>query len=70
MAEYLTFDWLLGKVFIPLAFIMGVEWEECEVVGHLIGIKTVVNEFIAYRQLGALSLMFVYTDYYVICLIC
>lgn len=31
---------------------MGIPWEECESVGYLIGIKSVVNEFIAYRELG------------------
>ncbi len=39
---------------MPFAFIMGVEWSECNVVGTLIGIKTVANEFIAYRRLGVL----------------
>ena len=50
--EEVTFEWFLGKVFIPLAWLMGVPWEDCEDVGYLIGIKTVVNEFIAYRELG------------------
>jgi len=43
-----------GYAFMPLAFIMGVDWDECHMVGKLIGIKTVANEFIAYRQLGLL----------------
>ena len=34
---------------MPLAFLMGVDWDECEAVGRLVGIKTVLNEFIAYR---------------------
>ena len=37
---------------MPLAFIMGVDWSECHIVGTLLGIKTVANEFIAYRRLG------------------
>lgn len=49
-----TFEMLLGYGFMPLAFIMGVEWSECHLVGTLIGIKTVANEFIAYRRLGLL----------------
>ena len=52
--ENFTFEFILGKLFIPLAYIMGVEWQECEQVGKLIGMKTAVNEFIAYRQLGLL----------------
>lgn len=31
---------------------MGVPWDECEYVGTLIGLKTVVNEFVAYQRLG------------------
>ena len=31
---------------------MGVQWDECEEVARLVGIKTIVNEFVAYQQLG------------------
>ena len=51
---YVTFEWLLGKIFMPLAWMMGVTWDECETVGMLIGKKTVLNEFIAYRELGTI----------------
>lgn len=30
---------------------MGVPWDECEYVGRLIGIKTMVNEFIAFEKM-------------------
>ena len=50
----LSFDIILGKIFIPLTFCMGVEWEDCEKVSRLLGLKTVLNEFIAYRELGKL----------------
>ncbi|KAL2740451.1 solute carrier family 28 member 3-like isoform X1 [Vespula squamosa] len=46
------FERFLSKIFMPLSWIMGVPWKECEDVGYLIGIKTVVNEFIAYKELG------------------
>jgi len=45
----------MSKVFIPLAWVMGVEWQECEAVAQLIGLKTIVNEFLAYEQLGKLK---------------
>jgi len=45
----------MSKVFIPLAWVMGVEWQECEAVAELIGVKTIVNEFVAYEQLGKLK---------------
>lgn len=50
--EGLTLEFILGKVFIPLAWIMGVKWDECEEVGRLVGIKTIVNEFVAYQHFG------------------
>lgn len=41
---------------MPLSYLMGIPWDECEDVGTLIGLKTVVNEFIAYQKLGELKL--------------
>lgn len=37
---------------MPLSWIMGVPWEHCEDVGTLIGLKTVVNELVAYQKMG------------------
>lgn len=51
--DFLTFEWLLARVFTPLAFIMGVPWKDCGAVGELIGIKTFANEFIAYSRLAS-----------------
>ncbi|MGD8279179.1 MAG: nucleoside transporter C-terminal domain-containing protein, partial [Gemmatimonadota bacterium] len=45
---------LLGWVLAPLAWLMGVPWADATTVGSLLGIKTVVNEFVAYLQLGDL----------------
>jgi len=42
----------LGTLFSPLAFVMGVPWDEAVDVGSLIGIKIAVNEFVGYAQLG------------------
>lgn len=52
--DYVTFEWLLSQLFIPLAYIMGVEWDQCDEVARLIGLKTVVNEFVAYAELSAM----------------
>ena len=52
VTETLTFDYFLGKIFTPVAFIMGVPWDDCEAVGKLVGLKTAINEFAAYEQLG------------------
>lgn len=44
----LTLELILGYVFAPLAFLIGVPWEEAIVAGSFIGQKLVVNEFVAY----------------------
>jgi len=58
----LSLEGILGWVLSPLAWLMGVPWEDAGTVGSLIGVKAVVNEFVAYLQLagtlegGAMSL--------------
>ena len=37
---------------MPVAWVMGVPWTECYIVGKLLGIKTFVNEFVAFVELG------------------
>ncbi|TKB55393.1 NupC/NupG family nucleoside CNT transporter [Ferrimonas aestuarii] len=44
----LSLEIILGYVFAPLAFLIGVPWEEALVAGSFIGQKIVVNEFVAY----------------------
>ena len=43
---------LFGTIFSPLAFLMGVPWQDALDVGNLLGIKISVNEFVAYSELG------------------
>ncbi len=50
----LTLQRILGVLLAPLAWLMGVAWEDAARVGALLGLKTVLNEFIAYRELGDL----------------
>jgi CNT family concentrative nucleoside transporter len=47
-AEGLTFEFILGYVFQPLAWTLGVPWDEANIAGSFIGQKMVVNEFVAY----------------------
>ncbi|ABK47274.1 MULTISPECIES: NupC/NupG family nucleoside CNT transporter [Shewanella] len=46
--EGLTLELILGYIFMPLAFLIGVPWNEALVAGSFIGQKIVVNEFVAY----------------------
>jgi concentrative nucleoside transporter, CNT family len=43
---------LLGLVLAPIAWLIGVPWADAQVVGGLIGTKVVLNEFVAYANLG------------------
>lgn len=53
--DFLTVEWFFGKLFIPLAYIIGIPWEDCEKVGAVIAAKNIVNEFVAYKKLGELK---------------
>lgn len=46
--QQLSLEFLLGKLFAPLAFLIGVPWSEASVAGSFIGQKLIANEFIAY----------------------
>lgn len=52
--EDLTLQRILGWVGAPLALAMGVAPADATTVGSLLGVKTVLNEFLAYQDLGAL----------------
>lgn len=45
---------ILGLAMAPVAWAMGIPWAEAQAAGHLLGIKTVLNELIAYLQLSRL----------------
>jgi CNT family concentrative nucleoside transporter len=44
---------VFSPLFAPLAWLMGIPWEDCTNSGNLLGIKMVANEFVAYAQLSA-----------------
>jgi CNT family concentrative nucleoside transporter len=46
----LTLQTVLGQVLRPIAWVIGVPWSETAYVGGLVGIKVVLNEFVAYAQ--------------------
>lgn len=51
----LSFEFLMGYAFAPLAWVMGVPWEDAFIFGQLLGEKTILNEFVAYPHLGYLQ---------------
>ena len=51
----LTLEFLLGYIFSPLTWLMGVCKEDIVLVGQLLGEKTILNEFVAYISLGEMK---------------
>uniref|UniRef100_A0A0B7A104 Concentrative nucleoside transporter C-terminal domain-containing protein n=1 Tax=Arion vulgaris TaxID=1028688 RepID=A0A0B7A104_9EUPU len=50
----LSFEVICSYALMPLTYIMGVEWKDAGAVAELIGIKTFLNEFVAYDRLSAM----------------
>ena len=50
--EGLTFQSLLGWIFSPVMYLLGIPWNEAQVAGGLFGTKIVLNEFVAFIELG------------------
>lgn len=51
----LTLQRVLGGVMAPIVWFMGVPWQEAQVAGGLMGVKTILNEFLAYLELSRLA---------------
>ncbi|MFU0789703.1 MAG: NupC/NupG family nucleoside CNT transporter [Virgibacillus proomii] len=51
--EAITLEEILGVLFAPLAFVIGVPWEEAVQAGSFIGQKFVLNEFVAYSSFAS-----------------
>ncbi|MGE0753263.1 MAG: NupC/NupG family nucleoside CNT transporter [Variibacter sp.] len=49
-----TLQRMLGLVMAPICWLMGIPWAEAQPAGYLMGLKTVLNEFIAYLELAKL----------------
>ena len=50
----LVLQWLCSYLFMPVALLIGVEWSDCRAVARLLGMKTFLNEFVAYEELSVL----------------
>ena len=51
----LSFQLLLGWVFAPVMYLLGIPWDQAGTAGGLFGTKIVLNEFVAFIDLGALD---------------
>jgi concentrative nucleoside transporter, CNT family len=53
----LSLEQIFGWVFAPIAWSMGVPWQDAPTIGNLLGTRMASNEFIAYSQLGPMKPM-------------
>ena len=51
----LSLQQIFGWVFAPIAWSMGVPWQDAPAIGNLLGTRMVLNEFVAYSQLGPMK---------------
>ena len=51
----LSFQGLLGWVFAPVMFLLGIPWDDAITAGGLFGTKVVLNEFVAFIDLGQMG---------------
>ena len=50
-----TLEKIFGAIFAPLAWLMGVSWKDAADIGNLLGTRLVLNEFVAFTQLGPMK---------------
>ncbi|HPU08058.1 MAG TPA: nucleoside transporter C-terminal domain-containing protein, partial [Thermogutta sp.] len=51
----LTLERITGYLFVPFAWAMGIEWKDIPTIARLLGLRTVLNEFIAYQELTSIK---------------
>jgi concentrative nucleoside transporter, CNT family len=47
-----SFETILGVLFAPIAWVIGVPWHDCRLIGNLLGVRMVLNELVAFSMLG------------------
>jgi CNT family concentrative nucleoside transporter len=51
--EGLTIEGMLGALFAPVAWMLGIPWADAGLIGRMIGVDVVLNEFLAFAQLSS-----------------
>jgi CNT family concentrative nucleoside transporter len=47
-----SLETILGVLFAPIAWVIGVPWHDCGLIGNLLGVRMVLNELVAFSMLG------------------
>jgi CNT family concentrative nucleoside transporter len=50
-----SIEQVLGWLFAPIAWVIGIPWHDCPAVGNLLGLRMVTNELIAFQRLGPMK---------------
>jgi CNT family concentrative nucleoside transporter len=50
-----SLELILGWLFSPVAWVIGIPWHDCHTIGHLLGLRMVTNELIAFQRLGPMK---------------
>jgi concentrative nucleoside transporter, CNT family len=50
-----TMQGILGRIFAPVAWLLGVRWNDCATIGNLLGTRLILNEFVAFVDLGKIG---------------
>jgi CNT family concentrative nucleoside transporter len=50
-----SLEQIFGVVFAPVAFVIGIPWHDCLAVGNLLGTRMVINELVAFANLGQMK---------------
>jgi len=53
--QNLSFQKIIGTIFAPVMYLLGISWHEATAAGGLFGTKVVLNEFVAFIDLGAMT---------------
>jgi concentrative nucleoside transporter, CNT family len=46
---------IFGWIFSPIAWVIGIPWQDCHTVGNLLGLRMVTNELVAFQRLGPMK---------------
>jgi concentrative nucleoside transporter, CNT family len=47
-----SLEGILGVIFAPVAWVIGIPWHDCGIIGNLLGTRMVLNELVAFSMLG------------------
>jgi concentrative nucleoside transporter, CNT family len=50
-----SLEQIFGVIFAPVAFVIGIPWHDCLAVGNLLGTRMVINELVAFANLGPMK---------------